>query len=891
MTTEAISEAQREGAAGAAAEIAAAERQERERLAEALHDDALQRLLAARQDLAEAADDPAALRAVQRQLDELTASLRALTGAMHEDALAALPLDAAFERLADDTARRGRIVVRTHVEPAATGDHDSFVLGVARELLTNVVKHAGASVVEIAVRAESDAVAVRVADDGHGMTAEEVIRAGRDGHMGHARLGRRLAAIGGKLRIDSGPLGGTTVTCLLPLANLQAQRTLEDALRQERRWSAALVAAMQDGFVVFRDGVAVQVNDRLCAMTGFTHEELVGSGADGRPFWPPENRESFDALVRDARTVGGTEAHAMILRRDGSRFAALVAGRAIHDDVGGYAGMLLTLKDITALEQAAERRRLELELAAVVATTNGLRGLLDAARAVTDEPGLDALLREIARTISEDLGWAVVINLYRPAWDDFVATTSHGVAPEGWELLEGAAYRWAEWTPLLDDRYERRGAYFVPEGQPLEPLEGSVVWAPPIEELDVPNAWRADDDLLIPFRHSHGHFLGILSLDAPKSGRRPSDAELDVLVAIAAHAALAVQHAQTAIESARHAAALDRLLHVSSRIAATREIGPMLDDVAQAVAEALGFERVLVEVVGADGALEPRACRDAALPPFPTASLAPLGVGELAMLLDPGFGIEGCFLLSSDEAAARMPEARRALLGSRLNGLGWRAWDDHVILVPLHGAEDQVVGVIWVADPADRLLPGNDRLQALHAFANQATAAMIASERYERLATVSDGDPLTHLGNRRAFLRELEREVARTARTGSSSVVVLADVGGCRALRSGADPATVAGVQPSLRELAEAFESELRRHDRAFRIDGTLFGVLLTGGQRAPETAAVTLRIAARMRAIGAREGVPVSFGTAAFGPPAEAPEAVLHRAAQSLLATRRVRA
>ncbi len=411
---------------------------------------------------------------------------------------------------------------------------------------------------------------------------------------------------------------------------------------------------------------------------------------------------------------------------------------------------------------------------------------------------------------------------------------------------------------------------------------GGPVWLPDLEELDGPDAWRVDDDLLIPFRHTHGHFLGILSLDAPKSGRRPSDAELDVLVAIAAHAALAVQHAQTAIEGARHAAALDRLLHVSSRIAATREIGPMLDVVAQAVADALGFERVLVEVAGPDDMLAPRALRDGGVPALDAEALTPLRPAALAGLLDPGFEIEGCFLLGRDEAAERMPAARRGLLGSRMNGQGWRAWDDHVILVPLFGMDQQVVGAIWVDDPVDRLLPGNDRLKALHAFANQATAAMIAASRYERLEEVVDADPVTLLGNRRAFLRELGREAARAAREGGSSVLVLAEVVEAASRGDGAEPAS------AVHEVAEAFESELRSHDRAFRVDGSLFAMLLTGGQRPPETAAVTLRVAARLRALGGgRPGVQVHFGTATVGPTAEPADAIFRRAAEDLLMAR----
>lgn len=58
MTTDTFLEAQGEGAARLAAEIAEAERQQRERLAEALRDDALQRVTVIRQDPGEAAADP-----------------------------------------------------------------------------------------------------------------------------------------------------------------------------------------------------------------------------------------------------------------------------------------------------------------------------------------------------------------------------------------------------------------------------------------------------------------------------------------------------------------------------------------------------------------------------------------------------------------------------------------------------------------------------------------------------------------------------------------------------------------------------------------------------------------------------------------------------------------
>src|SRR6266487_1584899 len=93
-----------------------------------------------------------------------------------------------------------------------------------------------------------------------------------------------------------------------------------------------------------------------------------------------------------------------------------------------------------------------------------LRGLLEVTSLVRAEGDLPELLGAIARTISESLGYrTVVVNLYRPAWDDFCVTTVHG--NEGARaVLLGQVRSVDEWAPLLADRFCRRGAYVVPAG-------------------------------------------------------------------------------------------------------------------------------------------------------------------------------------------------------------------------------------------------------------------------------------------------------------------------------------------------------------------------------------------------------------------------------------------
>ena len=50
---------------------------------------------------------------------------------------------------------------------------------------------------------------------------------------------------------------------------------------------------------------------------------------------------------------------------------------------------------------------------------------------------------------------------------------------------------------------------------------------------------------------------------------------------------------------------------------------------------------------------------------------------------------------------------------SHHNGRGPRAWDHHWLLVPLLDSLGEVIGVLWVDEPEDRLLPSRDKLQAL----------------------------------------------------------------------------------------------------------------------------------------------------------------------------------
>ena len=88
--------------------------------------------------------------------------------------------------------------------------------------------------------------------------------------------------------------------------------------------------------------------------------------------------------------------------------------------------------------------------------------------------------------------------------------------------------------------------------------------------------------------------LGILSVDEPTDGRRPTDERLDLLVGVAQHAALALEHAQEAAAAERQRAPSSHLLRLTACLAELRTIDEKLDAVCAGIREALGFQKVVV---------------------------------------------------------------------------------------------------------------------------------------------------------------------------------------------------------------------------------------------------------------------------------------------------------
>ncbi|HEY6152068.1 MAG TPA: sensor domain-containing diguanylate cyclase [Gaiellaceae bacterium] len=467
---------------------------------------------------------------------------------------------------------------------------------------------------------------------------------------------------------------------------------------------------------------------------------------------------------------------------------------------------------------------------------SSLQALLAVSRAVRSGADVGSVLDTIARAVSETLGFqTVVLNVYRPEWDDFYVETVYGSALVRKALL-GQVYDWDSWKPLLHPKFLRAGAYFIPNDAFDWSQHGGVRFVPAGEPLDdTPEAWHPNDELFVPLERSDGEILGVMSFGEPLSGLRPTDDQLALAVTLASHAALALEMAQERERLERHQTGLEQLLRVSSQLPQTMTTEAILTSVCEAVREALGFDKVLIELRDEDSELL-RPAAAAGWEDGEEASSAVLDLALISRLFEERFEIAGCYLVPREEAERRAGKSQ-VVYESIRNGRGPAAWSRHWLVVPLYDTDGTVRGVLWADEPQNRLLPTENVLQALRIFANHAMEALAVATQLAETRFLADHDPLTRLLNRRALLHALQ-EAGERAEDRNLALVFL-DLDNFKQIND--RHGHVIGDRV-LEKFGSLLNEHVRAEDRAFRVGGDEFALLL-GEAGEPDAREVVARV------------------------------------------------
>jgi len=270
--------------------------------------------------------------------------------------------------------------------------------------------------------------------------------------------------------------GGAPLRVAGTLSDIHARKVAEEALQAREAKLRAFFDSPAVGIsITSGDNQILEVNDRFCAMLGYSREELA------ELTWP-EITHPDDAAVDVARVrrmaAGEIDSFATekrYVRKDGSHFWSLTSVSCSRADDGSILWAIAIVKDITS-RKAAEGRYREL-----------YEGLPDGFVQVA----LDGRILEMNEAYCRMVGYTA---------DELRSMTYQELTPERWRADEarviGAQVLGRGWSDVYEKEYRRKdGSAFPVDLRAFLVREGgkpSSMWA---VVRDVSDRKRAEDEL------------------------------------------------------------------------------------------------------------------------------------------------------------------------------------------------------------------------------------------------------------------------------------------------------------------------------------------------------------------------------------------------------------
>jgi PAS domain S-box-containing protein len=303
---------------------------------------------------------------------------------------------------------------------------------------------------------------------------------------------------------------------LVSLRDLTERDRLVELLRREKDFTRSLLEAA-NACVLGLDvqGRTILFNKVFQDLTGYRLAEILG-------------REYLDVLVPEAHRAAWRETHLRALegesvadqdfrvrtRTGEERVVSLSAGR-INDARGACRGVLWTGRDVTL-----ERRR-EAELRAREETTSrSLSQLKEFSRIssmILQEKDLDSVCRMFVNALSTISTFRRAILTLCDA--DFRGYQWYfaGLTDEEIETFHRNKMSSRERITIFQERFRLGNSYYIPHTECWH-YEGVRSHASSQEMVD----WHPDDFLFIPLYGTNRKIVGIVSVDDPQDGRRPT---------------------------------------------------------------------------------------------------------------------------------------------------------------------------------------------------------------------------------------------------------------------------------------------------------------------------------------------------------------------------------
>jgi PAS domain S-box-containing protein len=496
--------------------------------------------------------------------------------------------------------------------------------------------------------------------------------------------------------------------------------TSVEELRRNEENARVVVEEATDGiYIVDARGVFTYANPQTLHYLGYSADELIGRHfsefvvAESVPL----AQASIDRAIAREPDVATKDLD--LRHKDGTIRTFEINGRNRYDPHDGrFLGRFGMARDIT------ERRQLETELARRTRALEALNAIATLAGRSSDLQGL--LVEALDRTLGVFRLQQGAIFLMQPETTAFLLAASRGYG----DLEQAQLAHLRSDTPLAE--------MLLGCEQPL--IGGDLASEVPLF-APLARYARIGRYGCVPLR-AQEQVLGIL-LVSGDAERALSPTDGATLAIVGAQLGAAIENARLSAETAasrvrleERATQLSSLLTVSAGFTTNRPLDTVLDSVATAIVETLGFGNAHVRVrtetgdaligVGFHG-YRPE---EVALLRPPT----PLAFYE--RLLDPRFRLGGVQYIPHQFYRQATGGQEWSVIHSRPRE-GWREGQWHhedALLVPLRARDGALLGVIYADDPRDGRVPDLEKAAVLELFGRQAALAVENAELYTQIA-------------------------------------------------------------------------------------------------------------------------------------------------------------
>jgi PAS domain S-box-containing protein len=313
----------------------------------------------------------------------------------------------------------------------------------------------------------------------------------------------------------------------------------------EEKFRVISASAMDAIILMNAEGRISYWNSAAQRIFGYANGEVSGKDVF-RLIIPKHFRKDVHKALESLRKTGhypliGKEIEFAAKSKDGKEFPVELSLSALQ--IKGKWHAVGIVRDV------AERKRMEHVLKEDEEKQRGiskkLESLMKSSAVMLRTMDMRKRLKTVAEAVREQ-GWRRVVISLRDEDLNTTDVVTAGLKPKEEQYLKGhqaSGHVWQKRLSSMFERYRLGEFYYLPWSDPLVRQQFKYALSSKVPKKDTID-WDPDDLLYVPLRLPSGQVVGIMSMDDPADGRRPTKESLAPLELFAHQAAVAIESAR-----------------------------------------------------------------------------------------------------------------------------------------------------------------------------------------------------------------------------------------------------------------------------------------------------------------------------------------------------------